>query len=134
MSLKKFTTKYLFENDQTNVDINIWLNMEFNHRLAFVNMLFFMDNRTEEILYKDGIKIKVIRTRKLDIGFLMLTTYKGSAEENEVVINFLNNNQSYWAVDEDKIKLNSNLILDQRKNDVDRLAKYFEVKKSEIFY
>jgi len=108
--------------------------MDFNQRLAFVNALFFMDNRTEEILYKGGIKLKIIRTRKLDIGFLMLTTYKGTAEENEVIMNFLNDNQSYWAIDEDKIKLNSNLTLDQRKHDIERLLKYFEVKKTEIFY
>ncbi len=134
MSLNKFTTKFLFENENTTVDINIWLNMEFNQRLAFVNVLFFMDNRTEEILYNGGIKLKIIRTRKLDIGFLMLTTYKGTAEQNEVIMDFLNTNQSYWAIDEDKIKLNSNLILDQRKHDIERLARYFEVKKSEIFY
>jgi len=135
MSLKKFTTKYLNENlENHSISVDGFLNFDISHRMAFVNMLFFVDNRTEEILYKKGIRIKVIRTRKLDLGFLMLTDYKSSADQNELVVSFLNDNPSYWEVEDEKIKINANLVLDHRKGDMDKLAKYFEVKKTDLFY
>lgn len=135
MSLSTFSGKYLFENDSIGtVDINDWLNLAIDHRMAFVNMLFFMDNRTQEVLYKQGLRIKVIRTKKLDLGFLMLTDYKSAAEQNEMIIDFLNQNPSYWSIHDEKMKLNSNLVLDHRTGDIDKLAKYFEFKKTDVFF
>lgn len=133
MSLSTFTILKENENSHT-IDINGFLNFGIDHRMAFVNMLFFVDNRTQEVLYKKGIRIKVLRTRKLDLGFIMLTDYKSSAEQNELIVEFLNENPSYWMVDDDMIKLNANLVLDHRKADMDKISKYFEIRKADIFY
>ena len=134
--IKTFSTSYLLLENEYSSTINVdeWLNVDINQRLATVNMLFFVDNRTQEVLYKKGIGIRVIRTKKLDLGFMMLTDYSSSAEQNELVVDFLNENPSYWAVDDEKVKLNSNLVLDHRKADIDKIAKYFEVKKADLFY
>ncbi|MFV2014961.1 MAG: hypothetical protein ACC656_06015 [Candidatus Heimdallarchaeota archaeon] len=135
MPLKSFTNKYLNESDNTHtLEINEFLNFSIDHRMAFVNLLFFVDNRTQEVLYNKGLRIKVIRTRKLDLGFMMLTDYKSSGEQNELIVEFLDQNNSYWSIDIDNIKINTNLVLDHRKSVMDKIARYFEVRKADIFY
>ena len=117
-----------------SISVEEYLNFDEDERVTFVNILFFVDNRTQELLYKSGIKIKVIRTKKLDLGFMLLTDYKGSAEQNEAVVNFLNEFPSYWQIEDDKLKVNKNLILDHRRADIDKITKYFEVSKSDFIF
>jgi len=135
MSITYFGEFSVNENEHNHtLELNDFLNFAIDHRMAAVNMLFFVDNRTQEVLYKKGLRIKVIRTKKLDLGFLMLTDYRSSAEQNQLIVDFLNENPSYWEINDENLKLNSNLVLDHRKSDMDKISKYFEVKKGDIFY